>query len=173
VKTWRRDWLREVSLRCCTPGRSGGGREGVWGRAKNAGPKIRPGPQNLIHHKGTEDTKCSLRPLRPSVKSIRWFTPAVGACLQAITWTPFKEDRLQAGSYNCGQIRLLSQRSALRKPDFSSAFPPPRGGLRSLSVMAGCHATISRAHSERLSEARQTPRDSTLPESSGRDNSLW
>ena len=24
---------------------------------------------NLIHHKRTDDTKCSLRPLRPSVKS--------------------------------------------------------------------------------------------------------
>jgi len=41
--------------------------------------------------------------------------------------------------------RLLKQRSALRKPDFFSDFPPPRGGLRSLSVGADCLATKSRA----------------------------
>jgi hypothetical protein len=47
--------------------------------------------------------------------------------------------------------RLLNQRSALRKPDFSFDFPPQRGGLRSLSVGAGCLATVSRALSELLS----------------------
>jgi hypothetical protein len=47
--------------------------------------------------------------------------------------------------------RLLNQRSALRKPDFFFDLPPPRGGLRSLSVGADCHATISRALSELLS----------------------
>jgi hypothetical protein len=47
--------------------------------------------------------------------------------------------------------RLLKQRSALRKPDFSFDFPPQRGGLRSLSVGAGCLATVSRALSELLS----------------------
>jgi hypothetical protein len=47
--------------------------------------------------------------------------------------------------------RLLKQRSALRKPDFSFDFPPPRGGLRSLSVGADCLATKSRALSELLS----------------------
>jgi hypothetical protein len=41
--------------------------------------------------------------------------------------------------------RLLKQRFALRKPDFSFDFPPPRGGLRSLSVAADCLATKSRA----------------------------
>jgi len=44
--------------------------------------------------------------------------------------------------------RLLKPRSALQKPDFSFDFPPPRGGLRSLSVAADCIATESRAHSE-------------------------
>jgi hypothetical protein len=34
---------------------------------------------NLIHHKGTEDTKCSLRPLRPPVKSGSKFWPRFGA----------------------------------------------------------------------------------------------
>jgi len=47
--------------------------------------------------------------------------------------------------------RLLQQRSALRKPDFSFDFPPPRGGLRSLSVVADCIAPESRALSELLS----------------------
>jgi len=47
--------------------------------------------------------------------------------------------------------RLLKQRSALRKPDFSFDFPPPRGGLRSLSVAADCLATRSRALSGLLS----------------------
>jgi hypothetical protein len=47
--------------------------------------------------------------------------------------------------------RLLKQRSALRKPDFFFDLPPPRGGLRSLSVGAGCIATKSRALSELLS----------------------
>ena len=55
--------------------------------------------------------------------------------------------------------RLLKQRSALRKPDFSFDFPPPRGGLRSLSVGADCIATESRALSERLCQARQTSPD--------------
>jgi len=41
--------------------------------------------------------------------------------------------------------RLLRQRSALRKPNFSFDFPPPRGGLRSLSVAADCLAKKSRA----------------------------
>jgi hypothetical protein len=36
--------------------------------------------------------------------------------------------------------RLLKQRFALRKPKFSFDFPPPRGGLRSLSVEAVCFA---------------------------------
>jgi hypothetical protein len=50
--------------------------------------------------------------------------------------------------------RLLKQRSALpalRKPDISFDFPPPRGGLRSLSVAADCIATKSRALSGLLS----------------------
>jgi hypothetical protein len=47
--------------------------------------------------------------------------------------------------------RLLRQRSALRKPDSSFDFPPLRGGLRGLSVKAGCFATTSRAHSAYLS----------------------
>jgi hypothetical protein len=47
--------------------------------------------------------------------------------------------------------RLLKQRSALQNPDFSFDFPPPRGGLRSLSVGADCLATDSRALSELLS----------------------
>ena len=47
--------------------------------------------------------------------------------------------------------RLLKQRSALRKPDFSFDFPPPRGGLRSLSVAADYIATKSRAFSGLLS----------------------
>jgi hypothetical protein len=46
--------------------------------------------------------------------------------------------------------RLLKQRSALRKPDFSFGIPPPRGGLTSLSVGADCIATKSRPHSELL-----------------------
>jgi hypothetical protein len=36
--------------------------------------------------------------------------------------------------------RLLKQRFALRKPEFSFDFPPQRGGLRSLSVEAACLA---------------------------------
>jgi len=36
--------------------------------------------------------------------------------------------------------RLLKQRSALRKPDFSFDFPPQRGGFRSLSGGAVCIA---------------------------------
>jgi hypothetical protein len=47
--------------------------------------------------------------------------------------------------------RLLKQRSALQKPDFSFDFPPLRGGLRSLSVGTDCLATESRALSELLS----------------------
>jgi hypothetical protein len=47
--------------------------------------------------------------------------------------------------------RLLKQRSALRKPDFSFDFPPPCGGLRSLSVGADCLATKSRAFPKLLS----------------------
>jgi hypothetical protein len=39
--------------------------------------------------------------------------------------------------------RLLRQRSALRKPDFSFDFPPPCGGLRSLSAGAVGLATKS------------------------------
>jgi len=46
--------------------------------------------------------------------------------------------------------RLLKQRSALRKPDFSFGFPPRRGGLRNLSVAAGCLATKSRVFAELL-----------------------
>ena len=53
--------------------------------------------------------------------------------------------------------RLLKQRFALRKPDFFLDLPPPRGGLRSLSAGADCIATESRAPSELLSQARQTP----------------
>jgi hypothetical protein len=41
--------------------------------------------------------------------------------------------------------RLLKQRSALRKPDIFFGFPPPCGGLRSLSVGAYCCAPIPRA----------------------------
>jgi hypothetical protein len=55
--------------------------------------------------------------------------------------------------------RLLMQRSALQKPDLPFALPPPRGGLRSLSVGADYIATESRALSELLSQARQTPSD--------------
>jgi hypothetical protein len=47
--------------------------------------------------------------------------------------------------------RLLEQHSALRKPDFSFGFPPPRGGLMSLSVGADYIATESRALSGLLS----------------------
>jgi hypothetical protein len=47
--------------------------------------------------------------------------------------------------------RLLKQRSALQKPDFSFGFPPPRGGIGSLSLGAGCLATESRALSELFS----------------------
>jgi hypothetical protein len=47
--------------------------------------------------------------------------------------------------------RLLKQRSALQKSDFSFDLPPPRGGITSLSVGAGCIATKSRALSELLS----------------------
>jgi len=47
--------------------------------------------------------------------------------------------------------RLLKQRSALRKPDFSSDFPPRRGALRNLSVGADYIATKYRAPSELLS----------------------
>jgi hypothetical protein len=47
--------------------------------------------------------------------------------------------------------RLLKQRFALRKPDFSFDLPPLRGGLRSLSVGAGCIATKSRTLSGLLS----------------------
>jgi hypothetical protein len=47
--------------------------------------------------------------------------------------------------------RLLKQRSALQKPDSPFDSPPPRGGLRSLSVGADCLATESRALSELLS----------------------
>jgi hypothetical protein len=36
--------------------------------------------------------------------------------------------------------RLLRPRSALQKPDFAFALPPPCGGLRSLSVGAVCLA---------------------------------
>jgi hypothetical protein len=39
--------------------------------------------------------------------------------------------------------RLLNQRSALPKPDLFFDFPPPCGGLRSLSVEADCIATKS------------------------------
>jgi hypothetical protein len=46
--------------------------------------------------------------------------------------------------------RLLKQRSALRKPDFSFKFPPSRDGLRSLPVGADYIATRSRALSELL-----------------------
>jgi hypothetical protein len=41
--------------------------------------------------------------------------------------------------------RLLKQRSALRKPYLLFDFPPPCGGLRSLSVGADCLATKFRA----------------------------
>jgi hypothetical protein len=44
--------------------------------------------------------------------------------------------------------RLLKQRSALQKSDLSFHFPPPCGGLRSLSVGADCIATESRAFPE-------------------------
>jgi hypothetical protein len=44
--------------------------------------------------------------------------------------------------------RLLKQRPALQRPNFFFDFPPPRGGLRSLSVAADCIATESRALSE-------------------------
>jgi len=47
--------------------------------------------------------------------------------------------------------RLLKQRSALQKSDFSFDLPPLRGGLRSLSVGADCIATESRALSKLLS----------------------
>jgi hypothetical protein len=47
--------------------------------------------------------------------------------------------------------RLLKQRSALPKPGNPFDFPTLRGGLRSLSVGAGCLATKSRALSELLS----------------------
>jgi hypothetical protein len=47
--------------------------------------------------------------------------------------------------------RLLQQRSALQKPNFPFDIPPPRGGLRSLSVGADGIATESRALSEHLS----------------------
>jgi len=47
--------------------------------------------------------------------------------------------------------RLLKQRSALQKPDFSFDFPPPCGGLRSLSVAADCIATEYRTFSGLLS----------------------
>ena len=47
--------------------------------------------------------------------------------------------------------RLLKQRSALRKPDFSFDFPPPRGGLRRMSVAADYIATKSRTFSGLLS----------------------
>jgi hypothetical protein len=47
--------------------------------------------------------------------------------------------------------RLLKQRSALRKSDFSSDLPPPRGGLRILSVGADYIATKYRAPSGLLS----------------------
>jgi hypothetical protein len=53
--------------------------------------------------------------------------------------------------------RLLKQRFALQKPDFSFDLPPPRGGLGSLSVGADCIAPKSRALSELFSQARQTP----------------
>ena len=39
----------------------------------------------------------------------------------------------------------VKQRFVLRKPDFLFDLPPPCGGLRSLSVGAGCLATKSRA----------------------------
>jgi hypothetical protein len=51
----------------------------------------------------------------------------------------------------CGLDRLLKQRFALRKPDFSFDFSPPRGGLGSLSVGADCLAAKSRARPELLS----------------------
>jgi len=47
--------------------------------------------------------------------------------------------------------RLLKQRAALQKPDFSFGFPPLGGGIGSLSVGAGCLAPESRALSELLS----------------------
>jgi hypothetical protein len=47
--------------------------------------------------------------------------------------------------------RLLKQRSALQKPEFPFDFPPPRGGIRSLSVGADCLAPESRALPELLS----------------------
>jgi hypothetical protein len=49
------------------------------------------------------------------------------------------------------RLRRVGQRSALRKPDFSFNFPPPRGGLRSLAVGADCIATTPRALPELLS----------------------
>jgi hypothetical protein len=70
--------------------------------------------------------------------------PFVGACLQAMV-------RPIACKQAPTLDRLLKQRSALRKPDFFFDLPPPRGGLRSLSVGAVCHATKSRALSELLS----------------------
>ena len=53
-------------------------------------------------------------------------------------------------------------------PGFSFDFPPPRGGLRSLSVGADCIATESRSFSERLCQARQTPSDSDRIEPASR-----
>jgi hypothetical protein len=47
--------------------------------------------------------------------------------------------------------RFLKQRFALRILDISFDFPPPSGGLRSLSVGADCVATKSRALSALLS----------------------
>jgi hypothetical protein len=46
--------------------------------------------------------------------------------------------------------RLLKQRSALRKPDFSINLPPLCGGFRSLSVGVDSIATEPRALSELL-----------------------
>jgi hypothetical protein len=45
---------------------------------------------------------------------------------------------VQRDSTGSGCLRLLKQRSALRKPDSSFGFPPQRGGLRSLSGGVVC-----------------------------------
>ena len=49
--------------------------------------------------------------------------------------------------------RLLKQRSALRKPDFSFDFPPQRGGLRSLSGGAVCIAAETTSEFRTLSQS--------------------
>jgi len=84
----------------------------------------------------------------PENRHSGWFQPG---SLSDLLMTTISSSGNFSGMAGICLDQLLKQRSALRKPDFSFDFPPPRGGLRSLSVAADCIATKSQALSGLLS----------------------